>query len=399
MDSAAVRRRRVTIGSTSLVLVWDSARFHVLGRDGGLLDPRAAEVLIGLGGEPPAWLAVVDALHAVHHTYGGQEPVMRAAEALGQSKAAVARLAKVSDDPAVCTALAAAGHAQIAANPSCTKVEWDLLADSRDPNVAGRARALAVTLPAALADHPDPDVRARVARNPAVPEATLAALAADADIDVRRTVAANPSAPQAALATLAGSPDRSIAMAVAANRSTSEAVLRRLARHRHAEVRAASAANSSLPVRRATWMMWDEHGTVRTALAGRADLSPWALSMVERYALRDQQYRQTAWRLTNNPSSTTRLKRRIRNRPARRASGKSGKPHRKLRLRYTSPVLALLGGLFFMTLGIGGAVVGIHELIHSSATPQPGNLFRIPVFLFLSFRSFRDYRHLRRRKI
>jgi hypothetical protein len=153
-----------------------------------------------------------------------------------------------------------------------------------------------------------------VARNPICPPATLDHLAHNKESAVRVAVAANRGTAPATLGHLVANnwPDEKLLAAVAAHRATPARSLRLLAGDRRPSIRANVAANPSFPRRRAARMMWDSHARIRVSLAGRPDLSPTALSWLERYARRDKAlYRQTLWRLANNPASSARLIKRV----------------------------------------------------------------------------------------
>jgi hypothetical protein len=299
----------MSAGRPLLIDTYQECVFVSLG-DGQRLDPRAAEVLMALGGPEPDWLRVVEGLEAVHRLYPRSDHAFQvAADVLGRKPADRARLARTSTEETVLVALAGGGQPQVAANPACIIETWDLLAGHRSETVRAKAGQLGALLPPALAAHPDIAVKARVARNPACPGDVLAQLAAIPADSVQTAVAGNPSTAPETLGRLRLGASAAVAQKLAANARTPLGVLRGLARHADVAVRASVAANPAFPPSAAARLCWDRSGRVRYQLAGRSDLSARALGWVERYARRDgaQQYRLTRWRLAQNPASPPEL--------------------------------------------------------------------------------------------
>jgi len=306
-----VHLRVMSAGRPLLLTETPDGRLLVFTGRHEVLDREAAEVIMALGGGEPVWLRTVEGLEAVYADRGmSPEALAVAGDTLGRKQPERSNLAKTSADPVVLLALAAAGQPNVAANPNCTARTWDLLADHRDPGVQAKAKEEGKILPPGLGNHPDLDVRVRVARNPACSAQLLATFAADRP-EVQAEVGANPSTDRSTLAMLAALPDQTVNAAVAANPHTPPAALKRLTKHRTATVRAAAAANLTLPPRATTRLIWDRDGVVRFALAQREDLSPTALSWIERYARRDRLYRQTRWRLAHNAATPPSLHRHL----------------------------------------------------------------------------------------
>ncbi|MEA2686165.1 MAG: hypothetical protein QOE93_1360 [Actinomycetota bacterium] len=278
--------------------------------DGRPLDPKAAEVLMALGGDPPEWLGLVEGLEAVHRLCGGSAEALRtAADVLGQDPRDRAHLARTTSDEVVLVALAARGEPGVAANPACTIAAWDLIASHRSEAVRTAAGELGAVLPPVLASHRDLDVKARVARNPTCSSQVLARLATVPADAVQVAVASNPSTDEATLERLSQLWDSPVGHSLARNPRSPVDVLRRLAGRPDIAVRSLVAANPAYPAHLASRLMWDKSGRVRYQLAGRTDLSGRALGWVERYARRDgeAQYRMTRARLALNPASPPEL--------------------------------------------------------------------------------------------
>jgi hypothetical protein len=134
-----------------------------------------------------------------------------------------------------------------------------------------------------LAEHPDADVRAVVAANPAVREALLRTLAADPDPEVRRAVAENPAVPLDLLVTVAAHerlPDEPAPRV----ESATEAELRSLAGSRVAQVRVLVADRTRLPGDLVEQLAADPDPGVARRIAARPDLAPEQLAdLVERH--------------------------------------------------------------------------------------------------------------------
>jgi len=306
---------RAISGGRSLVLTVDAGILTVRTKAGELLDPKAAEVIMALGGEEPKWLHLVEALQVVNASYpGSQFALVEAAEVVGRNPAVRGQLAKTSSNRVVLLALAAIGQAQVACNPYLDAAEWDLLLNHRDSSVQAKAWSLARVLPPSLADHVDENTRIRVAQNPDCPPKVLARLGRDKNAKVLMAAGANPSTPVKTLRRLARTPRQTfIRRSVAVNPSTPRWTLVRLVRDLQPVVRAAVVTNPSLPTQYARNRVGDASGTVRYAVAQRTDLGPHALSWLERFARRDgsRQYALTRKRLEYNPSCPPYLRKRL----------------------------------------------------------------------------------------
>lgn len=360
---------RLSIGLRALTIDLAPGALRVYSEKGQLLDPEAADVLLSLGGAVPAWLPAIDGLHAAYRHHGARRAVLAdAANALGRPDHEIALFAKTTTDPVALTALAGAGHPQVAANPYCTATDWDLLVAARSFEVAEQAREFGMILPPSLADHPDADVRTRVARNPVCPPATLHRLAHDSESAVRIAVAHNKFADPKTLATLANRLNfvQELVTALADNPATPIESLTLLARNKHPIVRATVAANRSLPARRATRMLWDRHASIRLSLAARSDLSPLALSWIRRYSSRRDRsfYPQTLWRLANNPTSSAVLLRRV-NREQHDLSVNPKRLDEQLNIRFWSTPRAV----FYLYLPILLVGILINVFIRVSHVP------------------------------
>ena len=284
---------------------------------GERLDLDAADVLVALGGSPPAWAPTVAGLRAVHQRFGLDPGALeRAAEALGRKRADRAALAKTTADAAVLLALAASAHPQAAANPLIDSVAWDALMAEADDAGRHRAWGYAVSLPVSMADHPDPMVRVRVAANPACPPDVLDRLAAEAAREggppgerIRAVVAVNPSTASDTLRRLARSQADEVARAAARNPRTPARTLAARSLVGRGPVRAAVAGNPSLPRFFACMMGWDPNAQVRHALVERVDLPGWVLARLELYGRREPQwqYRQLREALARHPHCPPRV--------------------------------------------------------------------------------------------
>jgi hypothetical protein len=373
---------------------------------GERLDPNAAEVLIALGGEEPDWLRVVDGLEAVFIWVGFKEQhLAAAAEVLGLKAARRVALAKETSDPVVLAALAGGGQAQVAANPACTAYAWDLLARHRSDRVRAKAGELGYVLPPELHLHPDPDVRLRVARNPRTPPEVLARYGRSPAtgtpvfiLDARwraiqRAVAENPATPPRALALLARISRDGISLAVANNAHTPRATLFRLAHDFDVRVRAAAAANDHYPPWLAGWMAADRYGYVRSRVAARGDLSGRALSWVERYARADGDlYRQTRWRLSQNPAARPSLQKRLakieREDRARAANGSGPRPPA------TGSMTGVIGGVVAVAVFNSGGAAAIRILTAAWLWSVPIIALTIPFVRWVARHDGRPYRPL-----
>jgi hypothetical protein len=290
-SSGPAAESRIREGRLDLRLQHTLGGLEVRTASGDLLDPVAADVLIALGGDVPAWLSIVEGLQAVDRWAGGDiAAVRRAASALARSDHNRARLARSLDDQAVLVALAASGQSQVAQNPAVTAVEWDLLCGHRDKRVRSRALGLATTLPAALADHPDPEARLRVGRNPSCPVAVLDRLSQDGDQEVRRAVAANPGTSPVRLNSLLkdkSTPDW-VRLAVALNPRCPRLGLLRCLRVVNANIQTAAARNPALPSSWAAVLVMNRRSGIRRGLASRRSNTLRRLAWIDRCSRRDQ---------------------------------------------------------------------------------------------------------------
>jgi len=305
---------RLTIGARPVQLSERNGRLVISTASGEELSQEAADVLLALGGDEPEWLWIVDGLEAVYEGFGYDEDALaRAAAALGQGRTVRPRTAKHSSDVVQLIALAASGHHQVALNPKCTAVCWDLLSAHRRSDVRSKTLQATSTLPESLAGHSDPVVRRLVAANRACSKSTLAKLARDDDWRVRTAVAANPASSQETLDALACSGAGAVTRIVVRNASTSRYTLRRLSRSPDPQIRGDVVANANYPVRAARWKVFDRSGIVRTRLAGRPDVGLQTLRWIERYARRDpaSQYRMTRWAIRQNPACNDKLRGRL----------------------------------------------------------------------------------------
>jgi hypothetical protein len=306
---------RAISGSRSLVLIPDGPFLTVRTKTGELLDPKAAEVIMALGGKEPEWLRLVEALQVVNSFYpGSSSALLRAADAVGRNRTERVRLAKESSDRDVLLAFAAIGQTQVVSNPNLDPEEWSLLINHRDPEVRAKAWSLAQVLPPSLADYPDERTRLRVAQNRDCPPAVLTRLARDDDQKVLMAVGANPGTPPKTLSRLARMRRHPfIRRSVAVNPSAPRRTLVRLVRDNQPPVRLAAVSNPSLPSKYARGRVGDTNGSVRYAVAKRTDLSPHALSWLERFARHDnpQQYALTRRQLAVNPACPQFLRERL----------------------------------------------------------------------------------------
>ena len=303
-------------GRLQLRIARHDGRLEIRTKAGELLDPVAAEVLMALGGEEPAWLSVVEALNVVNERFPNDDrALLDAGHALGRSLQKRQQIARTSDNPAIRVALAGSGITQIVANPHMTAAEWDLLRLHRNQKVANKAMREATLLPPALHDHPDPQTRLRVARNPACPADVLATLARDSDTSVRQAAGANPSTSPAILQSLIVPPDPSdvVRASVAGNRHTPRRALNRCLRDSKAHVSAAAAANPALSKGRATLLTGDRRSVVRRSLARRPDNSSRNLAWIDRFSRRDQPSWQAMIRtqLRSHPNATPKFVNRL----------------------------------------------------------------------------------------
>lgn len=282
---------RIREGRLDLWLRHTPGGLEVRTASGELLDPVAADVLIALGGDAPGWLSVVEGLQAVDRWAGGDiAAVLRAASALARSDHNRAQLARSSDDQAVLVGLAGSGQVHVAQNPALTAVEWDLLCGHRDDRVRNRALSLATTLPAALAEHPDPQVRQRVGRNPSCPVAVLDWLSRDGDPEVRRAVGANSGTPVGLLRSLLkdkSAPD-SVWLAVALNPRCPRMGLLHCLRAVNPNLQTAAARNPALPRSWAAVLVMNRRSAIRRGLASRQANSSRRLAWIDRCSRRDQ---------------------------------------------------------------------------------------------------------------
>jgi hypothetical protein len=301
-------------GKLGLQLVRSDDGVHVVNRDGQTLDPVAAEVLIGLGGEEPAWLPLVEGVRAVTDRYDDWETVQTAARAMAAIPNARRKAARTTDEPAVLIGMAAMGEVQVARNPNLTAREWDLLLENRRPETAELALRTASMLPPALHDHPDAATRMRVARNPTCPQPVLATLATDSNTGVLAAVAGNPQADQPILRQLLKDKNPTpVREAAANNRQISPKALRRCLRDKAPEVRGAAAGNPVLPSWRAAFLVPNKRSAIRRALATRPDSTSRRLAWIERCSRRDQPTWQMLIRprIASHPNASPQLTERI----------------------------------------------------------------------------------------
>ncbi len=263
-------------------------KLRVFTASGQLLDPLAAQVLQSLGGETPQWLRVVEGLHAAWDDRADARSLGQLAEVLAAPPQTQVAVARQSDDGTILVGLAAAGVAAVIQNPRCSMRAWDLLRSHDDEFVRDLADDLAWELPVTFASHPDPDTRARVARNHACSSLLLDRLLREPTDDILFAVAGNPSA--------------------------SRRTLKHIARFKVLHIRAAVAANPTFPVRsfRAEALLCDRDGLVLAAFARRTNVSGRFLRRVEGLTRgRARRYPMVLAALKNNPKTPKRLRRRV----------------------------------------------------------------------------------------
>jgi hypothetical protein len=293
----------------------DGNGLAIFNADGGRLDPVAAEVLLALGGTEPAWYSVGNALVAAYKDAGGRgkDAIAAAAEALGLGVGRRAELARTTDDRAVLVALAAYGNIEVGANPLCDRTAWDLVLKHRDPDIRRKALASNEQLPPALSNHPDLETRVRVARNWQCSVEVLEKLS-DQEPRVRAAVAANPSTTHSTLKRLARDENTFVRRAIASSPKCPRSCITPLLHDRFADVRAAAVMNPEVSRRRvAARIISDPTPAVHVAIAARTDLKPGDLSRLERFSRHDPlpQYKLVCSRLSQHPSCSPSLKRRI----------------------------------------------------------------------------------------
>lgn len=284
----------VRFAQPPVVLGWDG-RLRVTDLDGRPLERAAAEVLMALGGQEPAWLALVEALLTVESAYPGNWEELRvAAEAMTGDPARRAQMARTTPEPAILLGLAALGEPQVVKNPGLTSREWDALMAHRKAGVAVRARNIADVLPVAMADHPDPEARVRVARNPLCSTVLLSHLADDPADAVRRAVAANPNTKRSTLRRMLRDKRNQprVWEAIATNKNIPRLGLEKCLRLGPDRAREAAVANPRLPDWRVATLVLSRWSATRRALAGRPDARPGQLSWVEAFSRRDQPSKQ-----------------------------------------------------------------------------------------------------------
>lgn len=304
---------RAMLAGRPVDLVAAGERLEVRTPDGAALDPAAAAVIVALGGREPEWLRAVEGLNAAYAAGVAVAGLVDATAAVSRKPSVRSRIAGQTTDTATLVALAGAGEANVVRNPLCTPLAWDLLTNHPDERVVAKAWRLAVTLPAAFAEHADWRVRARVAANQDCPPDVLADLARDESRWVVAAVAGNPATPPEVLDAIASERDDQCAEALAANPATPERWLERLARDALPAVRAAAADNPSLPQRSLRRLADDTSARVLYVLAQRTELDARALSRLERAARRasDTDYRMVRWRLSHHPACSTALAERL----------------------------------------------------------------------------------------
>lgn len=289
----------------------DNGQLVLHNASGDLLDPVAAQVIIALGGDVPAWYDVARALTAALE--GAKEQngtsIDDAAVALSYPPARRSEVARTTTDHAVLHALAAVGEAQVGRNPQCDIGAWDLILTQRDEAVRRKALSSNEVLPVSLWRHPDEATRVRVARNRECGPDVLYQLA-HASPAVRAEVARNPSTPSSTLQQLATDHEWPVRRAVASNPMCPFDSFTRLLGDKYAEVRVAMVTNPIVPatiVRSRITM--DPTPSVHAAIASRVDLRPPDLSRLERHARLDPlpQYRLVLQRITTNPVTPERL--------------------------------------------------------------------------------------------
>jgi hypothetical protein len=357
--SNPVDKLHLTVGSLPLVLDTSGTYLQVFTKGvQGRLDPQAAEVIVALGGEEPPWLRPVESLMCVHRHFPGDEAALvSAAEAIGAKEARRAQIARQSESDPVLIGLAAFGQKQVATNPCLDARMWTLLRYHRISEVSRQALDIANVLPPRLALFPDPETRMRVANNPECPPGMLAMLSLDSSSEQIRVAAArNTACPQDALGQLSRDENVGVRHAVAANASTNQKLLARLLVDRYAHVRVAAVTNPSLPPKAAARRIGiDATPTVHIALASRVDLSPRALSWLERYSRGDKQHTYAAVRrrLRQNPTCPDYLMKRL-DYIDRRIS--ASRPRKEVRLDFILGVPVAICGLPFVALLILAAV-------------------------------------------
>ncbi len=298
--------------------VIDDGGLTILNEHGDELSATSAQVVMSLGGTEPGWLTTIEALTEAFEAARGspRQAVQAAASALEEKGARRAELARTTFDVAIVVALAAVGTTQVGANPACTIRAWDLLMKSRDPSVRRNALRNNEVLPPSLWQYPEDETQVRVARNPLCPENVLHSLAIREPeiVAVRNAVASNTQTPDSLLTLLAADADMSVRRSVANNPSCPTHCFKKLSRDRYAAVRTAIITNPAMPVNLiARRIRFDPTPAVHIALASRADLKPKNLVWLERYSRSDpvSQYRMTCARISDNPASSEKLRRRI----------------------------------------------------------------------------------------
>jgi hypothetical protein len=368
----------VRLADPPMVVHWDG-RLRVTDPDGRPLDTAAAEVLMALGGKEPAWLVPLEALLTVESAFAGDWGQVRlAATAMGAPGPTRAQLARTASEPAVLLGLAALGEPQVLRNPAVTGREWDVLIAHRRRGVAARARNIADVLPPGLAEHPDPEARMRVARNPACPASLLSRLADDPADQVRKAVGTNPSTEARALRRMLSEKRNQLQVweAIAANPKISWRGLEKCLREGPDQAREAAVANPRLPKWRVATLVTSKWSATRRALAGRPDASAKRLAWTERFSRRDQPGRQNLIRarIYSHPNASEVTKARVQQLNAFMKSAETPLPMwRKLAPPAPTEVLVLalglgmlavalatgpnIGGIFFALLLMGAVVV------------------------------------------
>ncbi len=361
----------VQIGGRGYSWTIEDHELIVRNAQGDVLDPTAAEVVMSLGGDEPAWLGTVESLRAAYH---GSQPdeldgVAAAANALGTSRTQQAELARTTADGRILLALAASGIAQVGANQLCNLDVWGLVMGHRNPEVRWTALADNEVLPWQLWSYPDTDTRVRVARNSTSPLRVLDSLSSD-DLPVRVAVAANPTVPAYLAERLARDSEWSVRRSVAANPACPKSCFLPLFRDRTLQVRVAMVTNPNVSTGlAASRISADPTPAVHSALATRVDLSAKSLAQLERRSRRDplSQYKLTCTRIAHHPSCSPSLKRRLEEIEEELSSLTAEEMEkwdaRTRRGRHLNVRQLLLYGML-ATFALAAAIVGIALLSH-----------------------------------